>query len=73
MTFGSHDNKPPDSEPVRVFHSATPTSRADLVIAYVQEEPGKSVPLKADTHSEVGVNDLLEVFIRSLPSSSEFS
>ena len=32
------------------------------MIAYVhQEEPGKSTPLEADTHSEVGVSDLLEV------------
>ena len=74
MTFGSHDDKPSGSGSVRVCHSATKTNRADVVTAYIhQDEPGKSTSLEADTHSDVGVADLLEVSVRSFPNSSEFS
>ena len=69
MTFGSHDDKPSGSEPVKVCRSLTETSRADFVVVHVhQEEPGKSNQPKSETHSEVGDGKLIEVSVRSFPN-----
>ena len=69
MTIGSHDDKPPGSEPVNIYRLVTKTSCADLVVVCVhQEEPRESNLPTSEMHNDVGDGDLIEVTVRCFPN-----